>query len=211
MMRFNKILLLLVVFLVLLNTYNIVLISKLKRLYSSETRYLKEVNSLDSLALKAFIENQILLSENTCFSISPTLQLTGENNNEIRLSEIINRNHTLVFRYNELACSDCVYKEMGNLKELAKEIGDKNIIILASYKNQRDLYVTKRVNGINLQVYNIEQNSLDNNIDNYNIPYMFILDKDLKPHNLFIPNKYSISSTDNYFRDISKYFIRTTY
>lgn len=206
MMRCNKMLLLLVVILGLVNTANIIFINKLKRSYSSETRYLNEINSLDSLAIKAFTENQILLSENTSFSISPTLQLTGENNNVIRLSEIINRDHTLIFRYNEFACSDCIYKEMGNLKELAKVIGAQNIIILASYKNQRDLYVTKRVNGINLQVYNISQNSLDNIIDKYNIPYMFILDKDLKPHNLFIPNKYFISSTEDYFRDISKYF-----
>ncbi|MCF8360972.1 MAG: hypothetical protein K9H26_19645 [Prolixibacteraceae bacterium] len=209
MKQFNKTLLVLVIVLVSVNTYNILFINKLKKMYSSETSYLKEINRLDSLALKTFVENQILLSENTNFSISPTLKLTGENNSELRLSEITNSNYTLIFRYNEFTCSDCIYKEMGNLKELAKKIGTQNIIILASYKNQRDLYVTKRVNEINLPVYNIPHNSLDNIIDSYNIPYMFIIDKDLGPHNLFIPNRYFISSTEEYFRDILKYFQRT--
>lgn len=206
MKNINIALTVMIVLLTATNVCNFIIVKSVKNKYLAENAHLAEINDLDSIALKVFTENQILLSENINFMISPYFELTGEDDSKYKLSEILNNDQTLIFRYNEFSCSDCIYDEMGNLKELAKKIGEKNIIILASYENKRNLYVNKRVNGINFEVYNIPHNSLDNTLDNYNFPYMFILDKDFKARNLFIPNKFSVQATKEYFMHISKYF-----
>lgn len=160
----------------------------------------------DSVIISTLSSNLKFLSQNSGFKISPDLILPIEDGKEIKLSDLCTGKHRLVFRYNEFTCQDCIHKEMGNIKAISEKIGANNVLVLASYENQHDFYINKRVNNIDLPIYNIPLKSFDNTIENYNIPYIFILGDKGEVKNLFIPNKYLPSLTEEYFLDIMKYF-----
>lgn len=160
----------------------------------------------DSITIASLIANQNLLSQNSSFRINPNLQVLTEDGVKLLLSDVCDGNKKLIFRYNEFACSPCIFEEMGNINTLAQKIGKKNIIVLTSYQNHRDFLISKKVNNIDLPIYNTPLNSLENTIEKYSIPYIFLLDSNWTVDHLFIPNKNVLFLTDEYFQDIVNYF-----
>jgi len=190
----------------IINLFNLLKISNLKTQIQDLTRSLNNTSNTDSVTIAILLSNQRLLSQNSYFKISRSLKLSKENGEEVVLSKLLDNEYKIVFRYSEFTCMDCIRKEMGNMKALSEKIGKNNILVLASFDNQRDFYINKRVNNIDLPIYNIPLKSLDNTIENFNIPYIFILDKDCSVSNIFLPYRDMPHLTEEYFKDIIKFF-----
>jgi hypothetical protein len=130
--------------------------------------------------------------------ISSSIEVIDENKNKIQLKEMLSKQPKLVFRYSELNCQQCVDTVFKRLKQLAEEVGKEKILILSSYSNHRDLLLFKRINQIDLEVYNLNETKLDISVEEVNIPYMFLLDNDFRAKFVFIPEKTMPQLTDNY-------------
>ena len=85
-------------------------------------------------------------------------KVTDELGNNHDLNKILGATSKLVFRFSEFSCNTCIDREIANLKQVASNIGKENIIILATYNSIRDLAVFKRINHLDLPIYNIPQN-----------------------------------------------------
>ncbi len=194
----NKYLIVVVIVLVVVNLIN------LEKIYNNkaDSNFLLKTfqNKLksDSITMTGLMNNQMFLSQNTYFNICPNFKLLTETGKEVLLSDLCGGNNKLIFRYNEFTCQTCIYREMLNLMTLSEKIGKSNIIVLASYKNKRDFIINKMANKIDLPIYNVPLKSFDNTIENFNIPYLFIIDKQFTAKNIFLPDNDLQNLTDLY-------------
>ena len=69
-------------------------------------------------------------------------------------------------------------------------------MFLVSYENKRGLSIFKKQYGINKNIFDIEQNSIQ--LDQYNAPYMFKLDSTLIPKAVFFPDNNILEVTRDY-------------
>jgi hypothetical protein len=83
-----------------------------------------------------------------------TLHVVNEQGARVAFNQVLGADTKLVFRFSELSCNTCVDREVGNLKKMAAQVGADKIVVLASYRNLRDLVVFKRINQLDFQVYN---------------------------------------------------------
>jgi len=110
-----------------------------------------------------------------------------------------------IFFHSELNCNSCVEENIPFINNFCNEIGMKNVIYLASYKNERDLHLFKRINKIPSQIYNME--SIGLKIEKFNTPFCFVLNKNFKAECVFIPLKEDSSNFNHYLKIIKeKYF-----
>ena len=131
--------------------------------------------------------------------VSSDLQLRDLGGNLTTLGSLISSGPKLVFRYSELNCNVCYQKVLDELSGLIKKIGPENILIITSYSNQRELYNFMRINNITKNVFNIGSATLGLPVDDYDVPYLFVLDRSLKTKLLFIPFKQNPVMTKKYF------------
>jgi len=93
------------------------------------------------------------------------------------------------------------------LSALIKEIGPKNILVITSYYNQRELYNFMRVNNITENVFNIGTANLGLPVESYDVPFLFMTDRSLRTKALFVPNKQDPAMTKQYFLSMKeRYF-----
>lgn len=124
------------------------------------------------------------------------LMLTDEKGKTCKLTEKLNRKK-LIFRYSELQCNVCIEQQIASLKKYKNKIGTDNILILADYSNFRNLIVFKRINSLDIPIYNLSK-KMPLERERINIPYFFIADNTLIAKDYFIPIKEIKNYTDNY-------------
>lgn len=154
--------------------------------------------SLDSEKKRSLIRDHFLSLElkYNDTRISKELILTDEKGVEYSIKDKLNTKK-IVFRYSELQCNVCVEKQIGSLKKYKDKIGIDNILILADYSNYRNLILFKRMNSLDIPVYNLsEKMSLE--LEKKDLPYFFIADNSLIAKDYFIPIKEIKNYTDNY-------------
>ncbi len=111
---------------------------------------------------------------------------------------------TLVFRFSESNCQECV-KQVAKALSIHFTENNEKILVLGSYSSTRSLNLyLKSLNIDHLRWFNIPQDALNEQLDNQNIPYLFVANNQLIIDNLFIPH-YSLESlTDKYIRVLSE-------
>lgn len=81
----------------------------------------------------------------------------NEDGQVVPLYELISK-PTLVLRYSEINCQSCVDSVLLWVNSFIKSVGADNVVILATYKNHRDLQIFKRLHHINIQINNLIEN-----------------------------------------------------
>lgn len=134
--------------------------------------------------------------------LSDAYPLLTEKGEKIELGNLIrNDRYTLVLRYSYLSCSPCVDYAVTALKEFKEQHLDADILLLSTYQQRKDLRDFKRVNKVFFHVYHVD--SLDLPIDKENVPYFFMLDKDMRAFDFFVPHQEMPELTGEYFRKIN--------
>lgn len=176
---------------------------ELKQRISVKDNYLSNLEELKSKLVTfeslSYKLNNTLINNTFVYDIS---------NDICFLKELLD-SPKIILHYSELTCMDCVDQEVKNLKSLNEQIGNENIVILASYYNKRDLFVFKRVNGLvdNL-VFNIKENATGMVTDSLNIPVIMVLDSSLVVRESFIPDIDFPERSKKYYNTIiNKYFL----
>jgi len=154
--------------------------------------------NMNQLKYQKNIMNFQLFSEGT--RLNPFLYLKTEKSDSLLINTIMER-PKLVLRYSELNCQSCVDAMLAQLQN-CNSFGKENTLLLAYYKNPAYLYQFKRMNRLLLPVYSIKNTGLPP--DTLNIPYFYILGKDLDVSNFFIPEEGDTASVATYLRFASK-------
>lgn len=122
------------------------------------------------------------------------------------LDTIFNKQqYVVVYRYHDTDCEACIHFGMIKLKKLSQHIGNNKIIILVKTPSKRTIELAHNVYNINFPIYIVD--SLPIHLDQFNIPYLFILDKDMQINNLFIPDKTIPKFTDKYINEIQNKYL----
>ncbi|HCT30765.1 MAG TPA: hypothetical protein DIW31_08520 [Bacteroidales bacterium] len=120
------------------------------------------------------------------------------------LNNVVGSKPRLILRYSELNCQACIDVQLASLNKLAYKIGKENIIILASYKAIANMTKFKRINKLDMSIYNVDSIGLP--LEKENIPFYFIIDQNKKTKLTFVPYKEFPSLTEKYFELIQNRF-----
>jgi|SRR5690554_834788 len=156
---------------------------------------------------RVIISNTFLQFETTASKIEDFIISSNGESQKKKLSDYFSGNSQLVLRYNEDNCSSCIDHSLEALLEYKDAIGIDNILIIATVKNNRKLkaFIDKFEN-LNIQIINTDS-EINLPIEEYNIPYFFMMNKDLKIKMLFVPIKELPDNTARYLDIISERFI----
>ena len=172
---------------------------KLKQLLTTQNA--QQANA--SKTSNSFIATKYWWEMNSHGSVLPDVSLMSdlsENQETFSLSELIGDSPKLVFRYSEIHCDVCVDSTLNRIKVFAEEIGKKNILLIASYANPRDMYTFKRLNQIDMPLYNLGQQSLGMAAERADTPYLFMINPDRKVERVYLFYKEIAGHIAGYFR-----------
>lgn len=138
-------------------------------------------------------ENLDIQIQNEGRSLDSNLIVNGDDGRSYFLKDIIQDNY-LVVRLGEMNCQPCVNALMTMLHERKMH----RMIFLIDYENERFMNDMKKYQP---QSRFFKRGLLPIPIDSLNIPYLFVLDKDLNINHLFIPDKGMLKQTVQYLEN----------
>lgn len=102
------------------------------------------------------------------------------------------------FSYN---CSTCIEKQLGLLQKYSELIGRENVVLLTDYLNNtiRDFMIS---NKMDFSIYEtgIENTGID--FDKQGVPYLFLINEELKISMPFILNDYLKDHSETFFNNL---------
>jgi len=168
-------------------------------IYNKKTEI--ERNAFNNKINTLFYQN-ILLKESLLHSIQgictlpEKMMVYNESNDCISLKSLKRKKRSLILRYSHLSCKPCVDAIIACVKQFAEQNNQIEILLFSSYRFEKDLRDFKRMNKIFTEVYNVKY--LDIPIEKENIPYIFIMDKNMNVFDFFIPQKDMLELTEQY-------------
>ena len=157
------------------------------------------------VGLNKTVNNLKRIQSNNDKNILENFLIINENKDTLSITDLLTTKK-LIYRFSELHCDSCIINEFENLKKmlLSKLFKIENLIVISYYQSPRNLYLFKRLNNLqNFEIYNLENNSLGSfELETMGVPYFFILNKELKMSNTFVPIKQVNKRTDDYFKRI---------
>lgn len=184
-----------VVIILLFSLYNLYNISKLEYLEQDNNLYGIELILENVFDLKLKLENS---------SLSPAILLRTESGDTIALKQLVKDSAKLIFKYSEITCNSCVDNEVNNLVNFARNNDSKTIIVIGEYSNIRELNIFKRINKIDLPVYNLISSESFTKVNLNGLPLLFVLSPDLVISNVYIPLKELPKLSRPYYSSIAK-------
>lgn len=96
----------------------------------------------------------------------------------------------IILKISHRNCTPCVDNELENLYRISKKIGIDQIVVLCESGNMREFTAYFKALEYPFTCFYIaEENSLQDVIRQENVPFVFLMNRDLRIRNLFIPSK----------------------
>lgn len=167
----------------------------IKVLADFQYEYSEKQDSKD-FKLATLKEDMITCYTNEGEMLNDSIVLFEDGTEKVFLFNVID-NKTLIIRLSQLNCQVCVVAFMPLLHKLSH----KKIFFLIDYTNKRYFDEFKKTCNANHRFFKIE--SLPTSLDTLNIPYFFLLDKNLKMDCVFVPHKEMIEQTEKYLEIVN--------
>lgn len=169
---------------------------KLKNDIGASQTQLKQTEHL----MRQLNEDQITIVDNSDTCMSKFLHLSTVKGEPVRIDSLIGNKRYLALFISSDDCGACVDFSLNQIRKIASQLKEKKILIFASKYQLRDLFILAKSINIDAQILSIDKTGLP--IEKENIPFIFLIDKELKPTHLFIPRKEIPDQTDLYFKKI---------
>ncbi|TGV03451.1 hypothetical protein [Flavivirga rizhaonensis] len=197
-----------IVFIVILLILNAVLIYKLNS-YSKGISKIRPVLNQYREGLLNFEQNFVKESENENLILDQNTKFLDIEGNLIKAKDLFKSN-SVVLRYSETNCEACINAEINTLLKNNSDLKN-SIVLIASYRNSRDLYVYYKEyekKGIsNIKMFLLLDKSLNIPIEKLNKPYYFCIDSNLRMSNFFIPQENKPQLSESYLQIIPISFL----
>lgn len=168
-----------------------------------------KVNQISSLGMdKDLLLNNMQMQYANNGNQLNDFSLTDTAGSKLKLSELLDNHYKIIFRFSYLHCSSCVKFELKNIIEIAQKIPKDKIIIIAEYDNKRGFNAFTKAHNVTLPIYFLNENEhADNILQDENIPYVCLMNKQMKIEHLFIPIKEIPIYSERYYHNIiQRYF-----
>ena len=134
--------------------------------------------------------------------ISSKLRVEDTKENKMKIIEIVTEN-TLVMWFKNEHCEQCISETLMLLNNFfEKKVAKISFVILTDKDNKRRMLISKEFETLKIPVFFIDDNLKE--LDNLNSPALFILKKDMKIENFFIPDKSLPRLTNQYLNIITR-------
>lgn len=157
-----------------------------------EVNYRKQIKERETV-IYAMRENIDIQIQNEGLSLDSNI-IINEGSGKISYLKNVIQENCLIVRLGETNCQPCVNALMTILQKQKVH----RIIFLVDYENELFIYNLRKYRP---QSHFYKRGLLPLPIDSLNIPYLFVLDKDLVIKHLFIPNKEMLDQTTQYLRN----------
>lgn len=144
--------------------------------------------------------NYLIQSENA--SVEDCTLYYSKDTNKINLSSLLLDTPKLIFRISGNMCSPCVKFGLQGIEKILNDGKDNaNVLIITS-----DMTFTEKERLLGYNYYSLSDNSFLSNlqVEEYSIPFFFMLDNTMKVRTLFVPEKTSPWYTEKYLLEISR-------
>lgn len=153
--------------------------------------------------------NFIREKENDNLKLDGNLTLMDIAGNTVFVKDIVKAN-SLVFRFSELNCGECMDAEINVLVDNKDKI-KKDVIFIVYYQDNRNLFVFykefQKKGLTNIKMYLSPNKGLSIAMDKLNMPYYFCVNSNLVMSNFFIPQKEKPKLSQVYLECTSKNFL----
>ena len=123
------------------------------------------------------------------------------------ISEFLNGEEKLVFKFSTSNCSTCVQSGFSTLRKLMRNLSSDQLLVIADRSNRREVRALANSLDLDFPIYMAEKGAFGDMLLNENVPFVFVLGSDLRMKDLFIPMKELPDYTDMYYRIVwKKYF-----
>lgn len=152
----------------------------------------------DKLKISNFLKLQIKLNSLYIKSNSKIVNDVGKIDS---INNLI-KAKTLILRIGD-HCDQCIENEIANVNKLLTLKDKKNVLILVSLDNYRQIKAIKEKYGIMHPIYSIDSKDLMNNkVENINPLYYFVINENYTISNIFVPEKAYNNFTIFYLKNI---------
>jgi hypothetical protein len=136
---------------------------------------------------KAFLKQNKDLNEKLVNVSVPEI-VCQDDSSEYKLFDLASKESILVYKYSELNCNACFEAELATLHEVFEAENDK-VVILCSYWKKKHFTIFKKVNNIKLPIFRIPQDAFSWELEDYGVPYYFVLHPDGRISDIYVPEK----------------------
>ena len=151
-----------------------------------------------------FFERERRCIESENFLLSEQITIKDMVGNFHPFSEKLKRSPILIFRFWGSNCQTCIDTEIQRMVQSLTEVDPDKVIILVSDKNVNDLSYFKKVNRVKFEILLVEKEDIKIPMEQYNIPYLFILSPDGFINSVFIPERNENKFSEQYYSLIKK-------
>lgn len=117
----------------------------------------------------------------------------------IRLADIVSKTEKLFLLVTHRCCQECVHKEFERLKIFDEDASTINILM--DVPNPREVYSFIQHYNLDIQVFSMINDSLNNSLRVLNVPFYFVTDSSLRiQHPFYIPFQKPNESTNLYLQ-----------
>lgn len=137
--------------------------------------------------------------------LNKEIGLVSINGDTISSGELFEKKNTIVLRYSELQCGDCVRSQIDVIQEVSRKIKGE-VILITYYENRRDMFIyyndLKNRGLNNVSMYLLPNDNLEIPIDKIDRPYFFCVNSNLRLSNFYIPNKSKLELSESYIKSV---------
>lgn len=164
----------------------------------------EELNKLEG----EFLERKRIRFNSEGKRINPQLRIQADNVDDeyIYLRSLISEEERIIFSFSDISCSTCLDNEVQLINQLIDDIGEEKLIFLADYVRPQDIYVFKRLNQIEVPVYNRLDNELGLSEELRGKIYVFVTDNTYKVRRFFIPHTKYPELSEAYYSSLKNIF-----
>ncbi|MBE8714803.1 hypothetical protein [Sphingobacterium hungaricum] len=147
-----------------------------------------------------------LILPNEGKTLNKDLSLTDINESNITLSNLFDKSSDsiLIFRFSNFDCDLCLRKTLPILMDFFKDNSNK-VNLIVDGMLPKEYRIKFKELKIPFPVYFLNDQNLQLSLENKNIPFFFILDREhYKTHKIFTPSKDYPQHTQTYLRNIKQ-------
>lgn len=140
-----------------------------------------------------------IIQSDSLRTITSDLKIISTSKDTVTIDSVVNKSPKLIIRYSSLNCHTCIDSLVQNARQVSQSLGRDNICLFANYNSESDFRQFWRSNNLYFRIYSVESKII--NADDFDTPYMFVLNPDHTISHLFVPHK-TIPEMTKWYLDI---------
>lgn len=155
-----------------------------------------------------FFMLNILNSE--CFNFPSGLELLDIKGERVLIDSVF-FTKKLVLCIDYSCCDNCIFSELKNIRNVFSSQDIQKLVVIGTYENVRSILLVAQKFDIDFPIYflpiEVRKNIFPSSLTQLHNPFLFIVDRDLRTHHIFIPSLVYPQLSIMYYNNIKEKII----